>query len=63
MASVQYSFKKTKAGVKCTGKVRMSCGHTITETFTARTEASAKDAVSRFIKLRAEGHGRTCTDM
>lgn len=60
MAKRKYKCKTTKYGISCTGSVALSCGHTISETFTARTEEAAVGVVSHYLDQRVPDHMKSC---
>jgi len=60
MAAINFTFRKVKAGIKCTGKVTLTCRHTISDSAVARTEEGGKELVKRLLLTLTESHAREC---
>jgi pyridoxine/pyridoxamine 5'-phosphate oxidase len=61
VAQVKYSYRAVKNGVRCEGRVKLACKHTVSEYFTARTNDAAKAAVDRMLPGRIQAHVEDCT--
>lgn len=60
MAAIEFTYRKVKNGIKCTGKVTMSCDHKLIEYVTGRTEQTSRDACQRLLTSRMAAHARDC---
>lgn len=60
MATMTFSYRKTKAGFLCTARVTLACGHKLREDAQGRTEATAKTVASRLLRDQITIHQREC---
>jgi hypothetical protein len=56
MASASFKFKDVGKNVRCTGKLRLSCGHWINESVTASSKQAAEEQVKQFMRDRVNSH-------
>lgn len=60
MAEIKFSFRTVKNGIKCTGKVRLTCSHLIQDSAVARTEQGGRELVKRLLLSLTQDHAREC---
>lgn len=60
MAEIQYTFTNHRKGLKCTGKKRLECGHTVTEWAYCNREDAGKQAVETLMDSQVERHKDKC---
>lgn len=60
MAAIGWKYRNVKAGIRVEGKVKLSCGHTLKEYATARTEANGRQVVERLLITLTADHAREC---
>lgn len=61
MAAIKWGKPRpVRNGIRVEGSVTLSCGDTIKEYATSRTEEVARNAVARLLVTRTTDHKRTC---
>jgi hypothetical protein len=60
MAAIEFTFKNVKAGLKCTGSVRLACGCTVKEEAVVKTEQAGRAVVTRLLITQTTFHVKEC---